>query len=92
MEVTYAQNDSDCIARTSESIQMLHECFEGKMIFGAGTVLNREQIEATFSAGGKFCISPNVNKEVIMYTKELGMISIPGALTSTEILDAHNIS
>jgi 2-dehydro-3-deoxyphosphogluconate aldolase/(4S)-4-hydroxy-2-oxoglutarate aldolase len=31
-----------------------------------------------------------VNTEVIRATKEAGLISIPGAMTSTEILQAHN--
>lgn len=34
-------------------------------------------------------ISPNVDKDIIQKTKELGMISIPGALTATEVVQAY---
>ncbi len=40
-------------------------------------------------AGGKFIISPDVSEAVIKKTKELHMISMPGAMTPTEIMAAH---
>ena len=46
-------------------------------------------MKATKEAGGEFCLSPNVNVEVIKATKKEGLVSIPGALTPTEILQAH---
>ena len=46
-------------------------------------------VELTKAAGGTFIISPNTNKKVIAKTCELGMVSIPGALTPTECVDAH---
>lgn len=35
-------------------------------------------------------ISPNVDRSVIEKTKELGLISMPGAFTPSEIVDAYN--
>ena len=55
-------------------------------IFGAGTVLNLEQVEEVHATGAKLIVSPNTNVEVIKKTKELGMISIPGCYTATEAL------
>lgn len=52
---------------------------------GAGTVLNVEQVELVAEAGASYVISPNVNVDVIHRTKQLGMLSIPGAFTATEI-------
>ena len=40
-------------------------------------------------AGAKFIISPDSNPEVIRLTKKHRMISIPGALTPSEITQAH---
>lgn len=57
-------------------------------IFGAGTVLNIEQVEEVHSTGAKLIVSPNTNVDVIKKTKELGMISIPGCYTATEALIA----
>ena len=59
------------------------------MYIGAGTVLTEKQVELTHKAGGKFIISPDTCPEVISKTKELGMVSMPGALTPTEIETAH---
>ena len=71
-------------------IKMLAENFEGKMLVGAGTVLTKEQVDITKASGGKFIISPDANAEVIKYTKEKGLVSMPGALTPTEIQAAHS--
>lgn len=60
------------------------------MHFGAGTVLTPGQVDAAAQAGAEFIISPNSEPKVIRRTKELGLISIPGAMTPTEILMAHD--
>ncbi len=91
IEVTYAANGSVPDEVTAECIRSIHEHFEGKMLVGAGTVLTPKQVEMTKAAGGSFIISPNVKKEVIEKTRELGMVSMPGALTPTEIEDAHEL-
>jgi 2-dehydro-3-deoxyphosphogluconate aldolase/(4S)-4-hydroxy-2-oxoglutarate aldolase len=54
------------------------------MVIGAGTVLTESQVELTKNAGGKFIISPDTNPEIIKKTRELGLVSIPGALTPSE--------
>lgn len=89
IEVTYAANGSIADEVTAECIRIIQEHFEGKMLIGAGTVLTPKQVEMTKAAGGSFIISPNVKEEVIKKTRELDMVSIPGALTPTEIEDAH---
>lgn len=89
LEVTYSANGSVSDEQTAENIRMLVEKFEGKLYVGAGTVLTEKQVELTYKAGGKFIISPDICLEVIQKTKEYGMVSIPGALTPTEIQTAH---
>ena len=76
-------------AQVAGNIKKLTEHFGDKMVIGAGTVLTTEQVELTKAAGGAFIISPNVNKKVIERTCELDMVSIPGALTPTESVDAY---
>lgn len=87
-EVTFDQNDSDAVEKTSGAIRQLKEKYPDMKV-GSGTVTSVEQVKATKEAGGEFCLSPNVNVEVIKATKEEGLVSIPGALTPTEILQAH---
>ena len=57
MECTFDQSDPDCLAKTGDAIHMLSEAFPD-MYFGAGTVLNRDQVNAAAKAGGRFIISP----------------------------------
>lgn len=58
------------------------------VIVGAGTVLDSETARAAIMSGAKFICSPIANSETIKLTKRYGVISIPGALTPTEILTA----
>ena len=91
IEVTFDQADPDCIEKTSECIRTLCDRFGDKMMFGAGTVLNAEQVEAAAKAGARYIISPNVDADVIAKTKELGLVSMPSAMTPSEILTAHKL-
>ncbi|HEU4963373.1 MAG TPA: bifunctional 4-hydroxy-2-oxoglutarate aldolase/2-dehydro-3-deoxy-phosphogluconate aldolase [Bacilli bacterium] len=61
----------------------------GEVIVGAGTVLDAETARAAILAGAQFIFSPTVNVETIRLTKRYGVVSIPGALTPTEILTAY---
>lgn len=89
IEITYSADGSISDEETAENIKMLSERFDGRMYIGAGTVLSKSQAELTKSAGGRFIISPDTNLDVIKRTKELGMVSMPGALTPSEIQLAH---
>lgn len=89
LEITYDATGKTSDEETAENIAMLAKEFEGRMLIGAGTVLKESQVELTAKAGGKFIISPDTNKAVIERTRALGLVSMPGALTPTEIADAH---
>lgn len=91
LEITYSADKSVADTETAENIKLLAEHFKGRMLIGAGTVLTKEQVELTANAGGKFIISPDTNKEVIKKSNELSLVSIPGALTPTEIQKAHRL-
>lgn len=89
MECTFDASGKTPWEETAENIRMLSKEFEGKMYVGAGTVINEKQVELTKNAGGKFIISPDTNESVIRKTKELGLISIPGSITPSEVMTAH---
>ena len=91
IEVTFDQADPDCVEKTAEAIRSLCAAFGDRMMFGAGTVLTREQVKAAAEAGARYIISPNTDASVILFTKELGLVSIPGAMTPSEIITAHNL-
>ena len=88
LEVTYSADGRVSDEETATRIGMLASHFEGRMLIGAGTVLSERQVELTHRAGGCFIISPDTYEGVIQKTKQLGMISIPGALTPSEITRA----
>lgn len=90
LEITYNASNMDENAEVAGNIQKLAEHFGDRMIIGAGTVLTIEQVELTKASGGTFIISPNAKEEIIRKTCELGMVSIPGALTPTECVDAYD--
>ncbi len=89
LEITYNQRgDEEDHRQTANGIALLSHAFDGRMYIGAGTVLTRRQVDLTAAAGGTFIISPDANPDVIQYTRKLGLVSIPGALTPTEITSA----
>jgi len=90
IEVTYNQSDPSSWQANADTIGMLAERLEGRMLVGAGTVTNTDLVDMTFRSGGRYIISPNVNEAVIKRTRELGLVSIPGAMTPTEILNAYD--
>jgi 2-dehydro-3-deoxyphosphogluconate aldolase / (4S)-4-hydroxy-2-oxoglutarate aldolase len=90
MEVTFDQSDPDGVKHTAEAIALLKKEMAGKMHVGAGTVITTEQVDAAAAAGAEYIISPNTDGKVIDRTKEKGLISIPAAMTPTEMLAAHN--
>jgi len=61
------------------------------VIVGAGTVLNVVSAEQAYNAGAKFIVSPHTDKNIINFTKSKGLISIAGAYTSSEIVNAYNL-
>lgn len=89
LEITYSANGSTSDEDTAENIRILSEHFKGRMFIGAGTVIKPEQVELTKKAGGQFIISPDTYVDVIKKTRELDMVSMPGALTPSEIQTAH---
>ena len=89
VEVTYSADGSIPDRETAERIKMLATHFAGRMFIGAGTVLSEDQVRLTREAGGGFIISPDATPSVIRATREAGLVSIPGALTPTEIQSAH---
>lgn len=84
VEVTFRPGDEKACADTLKSIEMLKKRFPG-MHIGAGTVITVAQVKDAAAAGAEYIISPNTNLNVIEKTKELKLLSLPGAFSPTEI-------
>ena len=84
-ESTFDHRLANCAAENAEKIAALRAAFGATMKIGAGTVLSVEEVRAAHDAGAEFIVSPDSDPEVIAETKHLGMASIPGAMTPSEI-------
>lgn len=73
------------------AVDLLHELklrHGSNLLLGSGTVTDAAQAQATIEAGAEFVVSPSLHPDVIAKTRQLGKISIPGALTPTEVITA----
>ncbi|MCC7012428.1 MAG: bifunctional 4-hydroxy-2-oxoglutarate aldolase/2-dehydro-3-deoxy-phosphogluconate aldolase [Planctomycetes bacterium] len=61
----------------------------GDVVVGAGTVLGAAEARACVSRGASFLVSPITDEDVIRTANELGVASIPGAHTPTELVRAQ---
>jgi 2-dehydro-3-deoxyphosphogluconate aldolase/(4S)-4-hydroxy-2-oxoglutarate aldolase len=89
MEITFNQAKPDSFEATLRGISAVREKMGDDLLCGAGTVVSPEQVESAAKAGALFIVSPNTDPAVIGKTRELGLVSLPGAMTPGECLDAH---
>ena len=90
VEVAFNPSDENTIAKTTAIIKKIYETMGDKLVVGAGTVIKKEFVDAAYKAGAKFIYSPNTDTKIIKRTKKLGMVSIPGAFTPSEVMTAYN--
>jgi 2-dehydro-3-deoxyphosphogluconate aldolase/(4S)-4-hydroxy-2-oxoglutarate aldolase len=69
-------------------LRELKEEYGAKLLLGSGTVTTADQAQATIDAGAEFVVSPSLHPAVIATTKRNNKLSVPGALTPTEIITA----
>jgi 2-dehydro-3-deoxyphosphogluconate aldolase/(4S)-4-hydroxy-2-oxoglutarate aldolase len=83
IEITFSFSEASiAIAKLAENSDLL---------VGAGTILNRDQVNEAVTAGARFLVSPCVLPEVIDTARELKTAIIPGAFTPTEIFAAYSL-
>lgn len=88
LEFTFDHNDLDDMERNVEKIRYAVEHYGDKVLIGCGTALCVEEVEATYEAGGSLVVTPSVDVHVIKRAHDLGMVSMPGALSATEVVTA----
>ena len=90
IEVTFNQKNPASWQETADSIAAIKAAMGDKMFVGAGTVTSVELVDMAANAGAGYIISPDTDPDVIARTRELGLVSLPGAYTPTEAKQAHN--
>lgn len=71
--------------RAIDAIKTVKAALGTRCLVGAGSVVTAEQVEMVGDAGAAFVVSPVCSQVVIMTSRSLGMLVIPGAYTPTEI-------
>ena len=61
---------------------------EPRLTVGAGTVLDAETAKSAIAAGASFLLSPAVDADVIRTGSRHGVVTVPGALSPTEVVAA----
>jgi 2-dehydro-3-deoxyphosphogluconate aldolase / (4S)-4-hydroxy-2-oxoglutarate aldolase len=64
--------------------------FGGSVLVGAGTVTTAEQARLCVDARAEFIVSPGLSLAVLSVAQASGKLAIPGALTPTELMNAHS--
>ena len=82
LEVAFTTPDTLDVLRT------LRARHGDKLLLGAGTVLDPETARAAILAGAQMIISPAVNVDTIALCQRYQVLSMPGAMTPTEIVTA----
>ena len=70
-----------------EAIAACRDAFDN-IALGAGTVVTVESAKRAIESGATFIFSPILSEEVVKYSKEQGVLSIPGCYSPTEIFNA----
>ena len=89
IEVTFNQKNPNSFCDTVKAISAIKKNIP-EMVVGAGTVLSKEQVDLAISGGAEYIVSPDTDVEVIKYSVEKGLVSLPGAYTASEAKTAYN--
>jgi 2-dehydro-3-deoxyphosphogalactonate aldolase len=72
----------------SSSIAAIVALAGARALVGAGTVLTTAHLDRLQAAGGRLAVSPHVDPDLIADSVRRGLISLPGAMTPSEVLAA----
>jgi len=87
-EITYDPADPDTMPKIRGDVEALRAEYADDLLLGVGTVLTAVQVQNAADAGANFIVSPNFNPAVVAQTRKQNLVSIPGAMTPTEICGA----
>jgi 2-dehydro-3-deoxyphosphogluconate aldolase/(4S)-4-hydroxy-2-oxoglutarate aldolase len=82
LEVTFT------VPQAHRVLEQVADALGDKVLLGAGTVLDPETCRTAILAGAEFIVSPGTNIEVIRMCRRYSKLSLPGALTPTEVITA----
>lgn len=85
VEITFS------VPKATDVIRALVDRFGASdLLVGAGTVLDPAMAQTALDAGAQYIIAPAFDPATVRFCVERGVACMPGAMTPTEILAAHN--
>jgi 2-dehydro-3-deoxyphosphogalactonate aldolase len=66
------------------SIAILSQIFGDRMLIGAGTLTDSQQVAEVASAGGRLIITPHADAVIVRSAKATGLLAVPGFFNPTE--------
>jgi 2-dehydro-3-deoxyphosphogluconate aldolase/(4S)-4-hydroxy-2-oxoglutarate aldolase len=78
MEITFRTPAAE------QSIRNVRQAFP-KMLVGAGTVLDTDQLQQAIDAGAQFAVAPGLNETVIKKSHLLKLPFVPGVMTPSDV-------
>ena len=71
---------------TPGALKIIAKLLKNKdLLVGAGTVRTFKDVKRVEDVGASFIVSPDTNEDVIVATKKLKLVSMPGVSTPTEV-------
>ena len=70
------------------SIEKIIDTFSERAMIGAGTVLTLDQVDKLHDIGARLLVMPNTHPPLIRHAVARKMLTLPGAMTPTEIFQA----
>lgn len=71
-----------------DAIRAIRKIAPANSIVGGGTILNTDDVDAVYEAGGRLMVSPNCEPAVVRHAVDKGMLALPGVATPTEAFRA----
>jgi 2-dehydro-3-deoxyphosphogalactonate aldolase len=74
--------------RALAGIEALVQVAPADALIGAGTVTDREQVDAVAAVGGRLIVSPHLDTTLIAHARAIGLRVVPGVFTPSEAFAA----
>ncbi|OGN93657.1 MAG: 2-dehydro-3-deoxyphosphogluconate aldolase [Chloroflexi bacterium RBG_13_50_21] len=85
IEITYSTPNAEEVVRT------LSRMYGNRIVLGMGTLTKPEQTLSAKEAGAHYLVSPVCEPNLVKSMVDSGLLTMAGALTPTEVLQAYNL-
>jgi 2-dehydro-3-deoxyphosphogluconate aldolase/(4S)-4-hydroxy-2-oxoglutarate aldolase len=85
IEITYTT------PRAAEVVAILDRSYGDRIVLGMGTLIEPEQAAEAQAAGARYLVSPHCEPELAKAMIATGLPAFIGALTPTEVMQAHKL-